>query len=262
METVASCHNEGLGDTNPSIPIRVVNLSRTPVDNSRFGTMAGRGLTERLIRREGRRTGRRRFGRFRGIALSALFSALRRNRVGRLGVVVGTSIRNSIRTIGRSLLGVRGSRIHMEVVRNTINTMGSSSIVLTGTSGTVVITFTASIRRITTSGTSHSNVRVGRCDVVCSLVRSIRSTVENVHSIGCHGISANATRIHRICAISDMNSVTNSLIADNAVHEGNGVHIVEGNGRLTSAPVGGLGEFGSSIGSISSNCRYNVSLRG
>lgn len=261
MEIVAGSGNREIARTNPSIPIRVANLSRIPINNSVFSTISSRHLTEALISREGTTGGRRVFGTRAGIALSGLFSRVGLNRVGRLRVVIGTSMRNSTRTIGRSLRGLSGSRMEMGMVRDTMNTVGRSSMVLTRTSGTVVMKFGIHPSTITTRGTRHSNMSVHLCDVVCSYVGRVRSTVGNVLTPGAERIILNVTRYHGIVGVGSINAVTNSCIGDNGVRHNTDMEIVHSNVIVTSSTVTSLREFGSTIGRIDRNCRYNVNLR-
>ncbi len=262
IHMVAGRGNARLGATNPSIPIRVANLTRAPGTNSMFSTMSSRHLTHRLIRREGRGTGSSLGGTGRGIALSGLFSGLSSNSLGRLGVVIGTSIRNSMRTIHRDLIGLSGSRIGMSMVRNNINTIGRSSIALTRTSNTVVINFGIHPSTITGRATSHRNMSVHVCHVVCSYVRRVRTTVGNVLTPGFHRGVLNATRIHDICGVSGINAITNYCVAGNGMAHSTRVHLIHSKVMVYRSGVSSLHHFGSSIGRISRNCRYNVNLRG
>lgn len=263
METVVSSGKEHIGRTNPSRPIRVLNLGSIPGTKRMFMKYRSSGRTETFTRAFVSRGGMgllRRAGS--GVSLSSLFGRVRRNGLGRLSVIIGTSIRKSMRTVGRDLLGLDGSRIIIGVVRNNINTVGRSSIVLTSTSGTVVVKFGIHPSTATGSVTRHRNISLELCEIVCGTVRSMRTTVGNVLSpIFRRGI-LNRTRMHRAFGTSKIKAVTNTCILSNVFREGYSIHLVHSKVIMFSKPLTSLGHFGSSIGRIEAKCRYNLMFRG
>lgn len=259
IHTVVSSGKHEVGRTNPSAPMRVLKLNSIPGTNRVLLTFSdsGRtgGFTNTFMSRGGghllRRAGN-------GLSLSGLFSRVRTDSLGRLPLVIGTSMRKSIRTMGRDLAGLSGRRIIMGIVRNNINTVGRSSMDLTTASGTVVVNFGIHPSTATGRLTRRRNISLHLCEIVCRTVRSMRTTVGNVLSPMFRRGIVNRTRIHRLFGTSNINAVTKDCVLSNVFREGYGIHVSERNRRMFRNRLTSLGEFGSSIGRIGTKCRYNL----
>lgn len=260
--TVFGRHGRHVGRTNPSRPTLVLKLGNTPTTNSAFRIMRASRRTHRVAGGH-RRLRHRRNLHARGVlALSRLNHHVTLNGFRRLGVVIGNSMSNSMRTLDSSLVGLSAPRVRMGMVRGNIKRVSRSSISLTTTSSTVVVNFRMHPSNSTREVTRGRNISVHGCSIVCSTVRRIGTTVRNVLTPRIGRIMASAVRIHRMFGVAGINAITNTMMGAKGIGHDSGTHLVHSNVIVFSNTVGTLGHFGSSIGRMNAGFRYNVDLIG
>ncbi len=260
--TVFGRHKDHIGRVNPTRTTAVLNLGNTPATNSAFRIVSSRRRTHRVAGGH-RRLRHRRNLHARGVlALSRINHHVTLNKFRRLGIVIGNSISNSVRTLDSSLVGLSARGVTIGIVRGTIKRVSRDSITLTTTSRTVVVNFRIHPSTATHGVTRRRNISVHLCSVVCSAVRRIGSTVRKVLTPRIGRRIATAIRIHRICRVDGINAITNTCIVSNGIRHSGGTHLVHSNVIIRANRVGTLGHFGSSIGRINAGFRYNVDLIG
>lgn len=260
--TVFGRHGRHVGRTNPSRPMLVLKLGNTPTTNSAFRIVSARRRTHSVTGGH-RRLRHRRNLHARGLlALSRINHHLTLNSFRRLGIVIGNSISNSIRTLDSSLVGLSARRMRIGIVRGNINRVSRSSIALTTTSSTVVMNFRIHPSDSSNGLTRRRKISVHGCSIVCSTVRRIGTTVRNVLTPALGRRVATAVRIHRIFGVAGINLITNTVIGANGIGHSSGTHLVHSNVMIFANTVGTLGHFGSSIGRMNAGFRYNVDLAG
>lgn len=262
MGTVFGRHGRHMTRTKPSRPMLVLNLGNTPTTNSAFRIVRASRRTHRVTGGH-RRLRHRRNLHARGLlALSRIKHHVTLNGFRRLGMVIGNSISNSVRTLDSSLVGLSARRVRMGIVRGTMNRVSRSSIALTTTSSTVVVKFRMHPSTSTHGFTRRRNISVHLCSIVCTTVRRIGTTVRNVLTPRIGRMMATAVRIHRMFRVAGINAMTNTIIGRNGIGHSSGTHLVHSNVMVFSNSVGTLGHFGSSIGRMNAGFRYNVDLIG
>lgn len=262
IQTVLSSQLRQISGTAPSFTIRILNLGSMPTTKSRFRICPSRGATQTITSGH---VSRRHVSHLRRtvtshqMALGAVSTRIRRKSLGSLGLLLGTSMRKSVRTVLTTLRRLPRGRIRVQMLLTTPNRVDRASISLTTTDNTIVINFGAALTPNTQRSTSHLNMSMHSCRIVCGLLSSVRKTVRNLLSPRVIRRPLNRMRIHTIFPMHG-NTITNYCILSKGIAQGYGLHIIHNNDIICANGLSSLGQVGRSTGSITTNFRYNVNV--